>query len=465
MADAERLVRLIQEAGLEGDRRAEALLKISQAAGNRYAREQAAKALRMLAAQEVSDPFPDRVHGPGTGVVLGYTPGGDAFTVSREELSQHLAVFGRSGAGKTTLIYQVLDQVGVPWWSFDLKQDYRHLLRETDLVVFPAEEVRFNPLEPPPGVRFNQWVQVFAGILADSQALLNASENFTKKSVRRFAGDLETYGNRGVNQPSLYQVLRAMENRNINFVRKESNYRDTVVNRVRGIYDDLPETFQVNRSMDLVGLLDRNVVFELGELSTGTQNFVMEMLLAWIYQYRKAQNHRGQGLRHLTVADEGKTMFSTFKEQSVEQGIPNIDDTFAKLREFEEGVIVGDQESRKVTESLKSNTYTKVLLSTANAKELREMSDTLGLSTFQEQAADRLGVGEAVVRKADGPATRIRIPEFDLEKDVSDREIRERMRGEWERYRARAEKTDNSPTPVGKGNTGGDGGERSLDEF
>jgi hypothetical protein len=368
------LLELIQKAGLHQNQTAHRLLQQHEAATSQQTQKQTEKALKLLATQHTQNPFQNQNNPPNHAnpeIRLG------TLSLTETELTQHTLITGRSGAGKTNLINQVLTQVDAPWWSFDLKQDYRHLLQHTehDILVFPAEQIRLNPVEPPPGVTQNQWIQTFAAIFADSQALLNASENFTKKSLRQFSTDLQTFTQNNT-QPSLPDILENIQNQDLGY--KQGNYRDTVSNRLQGITSDLPQALDTRRSMDLVSLLDKDVVFELDGLSTTTQNFVMETLLAWIYQYRKAQNHRGNKLRHLVVADEGKTMFSRKKEQSVEAGIPTIDQILAKLREFGEGVIVGDQESRKLTESLKANTYTTILLSTATDKELSEMSQTHG---------------------------------------------------------------------------------------
>jgi len=50
---------------------------------------------------------------------------------------------------------------------------------------------------------------------------------------------------------------------------------------------------------------------------------------------------------------KAKQVFSIYKERQDAAGIPPIDDLTAKLREFGEGLIVGDQEASKLTNSIK----------------------------------------------------------------------------------------------------------------
>jgi hypothetical protein len=116
----------------------------------------------------------------------------------------------------------------------------------------------------------------------------------------------------------------------------------------------------------------------------------MESLFAYVYEYRLAQNHRGSGLRHLFFLDEGKQVFSVYKERQDASGIPEIDELTAKMREFGEGLVVGDQEASKLTDSIKANTYTKALLPTGDRKQFEAVTDSMNLSERQAEFASQL---------------------------------------------------------------------------
>lgn len=57
----------------------------------------------------------------------------------------------------------------------------------------------------------------------------------------------------------------------------------------------------------------------------------MEILFAYVYECRIAQNHRNSGLNHLFFLDEGKRVFSVYKERQDASGIPEIDELTAKM--------------------------------------------------------------------------------------------------------------------------------------
>jgi hypothetical protein len=143
------------------------------------------------------------------------------------------------------------------------------------------------------------------------------------------------------------------------------------------------------------------------------------------------QNQRGDGLRHLFFLDEGKRVFSVYKERQDASGIPEVDVLTAKMREFGEGLVVGDQEASKLTDSLKANTYTKLLLPTSDRKQFSAVADSMNLSDRQRKFAQDLGVGEAVVQVGNRSPVPVKLHNYELEKNVTDSELEKRFRSEW----------------------------------
>jgi len=78
----------------------------------------------------------------------------------------------------------------------------------------------------------------------------------------------------------------------------------------------------------------------------------------------------------------------------------------ARMREFGEGLVVGDQEASKLTDSIKANTYTKVLLPMGDRKQFDALAGSMNLSERQREFASELGVGEAVVQVGNGTQSR-----------------------------------------------------------
>lgn len=363
---------------------------------------------------------------------FGTRPSGDPAGIDEADLAKHLLAVGQSGAGKTTLFYNLLCQMDVSVWCFDLKQDYRHLSHELDdLLVLPWTELKFNPLQPPPGVPPRRWAQVVSEIFGHATALLSGSKNHLLKTIFTLYRLYGVFDDPSPPYPSPHELEQLLAAERINYVRKTANYRDTVLNRIEAMNLGAGTIFDCSQGYNLEALLERNVVFEFDGLTRDTQNFVMEALLAAVYEYRLAQTQRSTDLNHVFVLDEAKQIFSVYKERQDAAGIPAIDELTAKLREFGEGLIVGDQEASKLTDSIKANTYTKVLLPTGDRKQFRAITESMSLTDRQQTVAQEIDIGEAIVQTGNDEPRRLSLDQFELAKDITDADLHRDQGGEW----------------------------------
>jgi hypothetical protein len=425
----DRLLQQAKEAGIDDDDEVKKLLSVIDNCPNDKVKRQFVKKLRAKIRQHRSHPFPDnyRTSQPRSSINVGRGWKGGIVDLPVEDLSKHVLVNGQSGSGKTTLFYNFmseLDDLGIPFWAFDLKQDYRHLVNSDqidDVLVLPMDKFRFNPLRPPPGVKTGDWLSRFMEVFCDSQELLGGSDRFLDEHLHHFQKKSD--------QPTLLELRNYIQNLSVH------PQRQAFQNRIKGsigrLLRDSPHTFNVEQGYKLEELLERNVVLEFEGLKTWTKNFLMEILIAWIYEYRKAQNHRGSGVRHVTFLDEAKTIMSVYKEQQAASGLPEIDRMVAELREFQESLVAADQEAKKLTDSIKANTYTKILLATGDAKEFKSIAESLKMDGLQKRWAKKLAVGEAVIQRGEHEPVPVRLPDFDLEKDVTDDELVSQMSEQW----------------------------------
>jgi len=364
-------------------------------------------------------------------VELGETFEGLPYHLSQQELTKHLLAVGQSGSGKTTLFYSLMTEIDKPFWTFDLKQDYRHLSQDLELLVLPWNQLKFNPLRPPQGVPPRRWAQVFSEIFGHSTALLSGSKNYLLKKIVELYELYNLFDRVEEPFPSLHELELLMKKDGVNYARKTSDYRDTVLNRLEAMTLVAGTVFDCNTGYSLEQLLEQNVVFELDGLNRDVQNFLMEILFAYVYEYRLGQDHRDQGLNHLFFLDEAKRVFSVYKERQAASGIPEIDELTAKMREFGEGLVVADQEASKLTDSIKANTYTKLLLSTGDRKQFSAVTDSMNLSQRQTEYASQLGTGEAVVQVGSHDPVPVKLENYELEKTVSDKDLEKKQAENW----------------------------------
>jgi DNA-binding MarR family transcriptional regulator len=217
----------------------------------------------------------------------------------------------------------------------------------------------------------------------------------------------------------------------VNFARKAADYRATLLNRLESMNLVAGTVFDCSQGYSIEELLEEDVVFEFDGLSRDVQNFLMEILFAYVYEYRVSQNDRNSGLNHLFFLDEGKRVFSVYKERQSAAGIPEVDELTAKMREFGEGLVVADQEASKLTDSIKANTYTKFLLPTADRKQFQAVTEAMNLSERQAEFAQSLEIGEAVVQVGSRDPVPVKLHNYELDKTVTDRELEKLQAEKW----------------------------------
>lgn len=427
----DQLHRLVREADLQDDPDVQKLLAVHGATSNDHFRRQIEKAIALKAADRTAQPFTGN---PVSGHIrLGAAPGTGDIHVPLLALNRHMLVIGQTGAGKTTLFYNILDQLPVPFWAFDLKQDYRHLIhRRDELLVLPWEKFRFNPLQPPDGVSPWRWAQVFTDMFGHAHSLLSGSKNYLMAKIvdlYRVYGVLNNEDPEGY--PSLHDLQLFVEEDSQHPASPKGQYRSRVLNRLEAMNLTAGAMFDCSTGYPLNELLERDVVFEFDGLGTDVQNMVMETLFAAVYEYRRAQGQRGTGLRHVFLLDEGKQVFSVYKERSDDAGLPEIDALTARMREFGEGLIVADQEATKLTESIKANTYVSVLMGVGDRVQFDDMAGSIGLTDRQRDIAERLDTGEAVVQIGNDEPVVAQLDDYDLRKDITDDELLQVMSPEW----------------------------------
>lgn len=440
MADFNSLLRLVKDAGLEEDPKVTRWLRIvakTQDERPKFA-DRFARKIRERAVERLEYPFTEQV--PENSymdnvVYLGDTlKDGRPYTLKEDDLVQHMLTAGQPGVGKTNLKYVLVSDLRTPFWILDRKRDYRHLIQKMDdLLVLPWNRLKFNPLKPPTGVAPVRWAQVLAEIFGHATSLLSGSKNFLLKSV------LELYNQYGLFDdsvsgpyPSVFELQQVIEEENINFVRKSSNYKETVLNRVEPMTLAAGSIFDCSEGYSIEELLDRRVVFELGGLNRDIQNFIQELLIAYVYEYHNAENIRNQGVQLVLIVDEAKQVFSVYKERSDAAGIPKIDDLTALMREFGVALVVSDQEPKKLTDSIKANTKTKVLLPIGDYEQFDDMASTMGLTSDMRRFTRDLGTGEAVMKFGSSDPVPIKIHYYDIEKSVDESDLKEHQEEKWD---------------------------------
>ena len=110
------LYRFADQADLLDDPTVHRLVATAAATTSAHLRRRIGTVLTVKATQNHRQPFDDSI--PGASPLadrlrLGTTITGSAYTLEQDDLTRHLLAVGQSGAGKTTLFYNLMDQLSV----------------------------------------------------------------------------------------------------------------------------------------------------------------------------------------------------------------------------------------------------------------------------------------------------------------------------------------------------------------
>lgn len=378
-----------------------------------------ANKIRAKVNQHTRYPFKQNESPPNpldSNILLGTSYTGSAYYYSEKHLVQHLLISASTGSGKTNTIYEILEDLSVPFWNFDLKHDYRHLIKDRpELIVIPAEKIRLNLLKPPPLVDTDTWSKAFIKIFCDVTDLLSGSKNWLTPHVE------QVYRNHS--QPTLQDLYDRIQ-RQSPPPGVERQYYDRVKSRLRSVLTGKSrEVFQHPDGFNYQKLLNHPVVFELREFDKNAQNLITGGLLQWLYSHHRTKYPQDSQLRHAVVVDECKKIWNNQKEQQSAAPRSHSDKILEEIRGFGVGVIAADQEPLKLSKTLLTNTKTKILLATYDHDQLKEISDSLGLNQYQRLASQNLRTGDAIIQVGNQTPSAVAVQEYQLEKDVTDKQV------------------------------------------
>jgi len=379
------------------------------------------------------------------------------FGIDPEELLQHAAIVGRSGAGKTntliSLVRGMLSSDSRPAiWVFDWKRSWRELLTQQsgrDFLVYTvgrsASPLSFNPLIPPPKVELDVWINLLIDIFGYAYFEGHGATSMLQRGMEGAYGLHRSRDTgRSTTWPTLSDVKTCLDG--IKTSQRETLWL-TSLNRAlqRLTYGSFGSALNSRKPIAMEELLRRDVVLEMGALSDPDRAFLCGALLLWIYQYMLQREETREKLELLLVFEESHFLFSKDKEKTGETIIERLP---RMVRELGVGLVLADQQPHLLSTQALANTYCKVAMNLAHEYDLRAIGAAMGLENDLKKGLGHLPVGFGVVKLQDRYTQPflVRFPLVPLRKGtVTDAMIKERMK----RF---AEDTSSSMAPVAGGN-------------
>lgn len=353
------------------------------------------------------------------------------FAVRSSDLCRHIGIYAQTGHGKSVLLYNLADQLvksNVGFWFFDVKQDGRALIGHHDqLIVVPWQQLRWNPLRPPPRMDVKLWWQLFSEVCGHAWGVYHAGINYLLEFLDQLYEDYQKTGA----FPTLGDLHRLMV-ASQETSRKRLEYYDVMYNRTRSLESILGKVLNSRNGLKLEDLVNRFIVFELAKLRAEEQNWLIEVMLTWLYAYRMTEQHRGEQLRQVIICDESHRIWDANKEwrdTTREMGMPTINLFPTQYRDFGTALVLTSQEPSKMTQSVHANTLVKIVGNLGNGTDINAMAEAMGLDDDERDVIHKLKRGEWLVKLSDQYTEPFMIVtgDYPVDKHVSDQAVTDRL--------------------------------------
>jgi len=315
--------------------------------------------------------------------------------ISADELVQHVAIFGRSGAGKTTVVFHLLEQFvarRVPFVFLDWKRTARHLLPRLharvhvytpgrDLAPFP-----FNPFLPPPGLDPRVYAHHVVDVLASAYTLGEGAKSLVTTAL------LACYTQSGDATPErVAEYVRAVPDQE-----RVRSWKITALRALDALIGAHVGTSSASQEHVLRALLDQHTILELDGLAATAKAFLVPLVCLWLYQVRLAAVTRERLALVLVVEEAHHVLYPHTRGHETVMEL-----LLRQCRELGIGIVVVDQHPHLLSSAALGNTYTSITL---NLKDPTDVTKAAHLSLLNPDDAHHLStlpVGRGVVKLQD----------------------------------------------------------------
>jgi len=256
----------------------------------------------------------------------------------RGELLQNLAILGRSGAGKTNVVFHLLRQLlakGVHVLFFDWKRTARHLLSSLPVrpaIFTPGRDIApltFNPFLPPPDEERSVYALQLVDTLGAAFTLGDGAKSvLTTALLDCYALDV---------QPTASELLRRV--RETKSTGRASGWQASAIRSLQSLAVSLSQPGSNPPGTPVASLVNQSTIIELDALSDSAKAFLVPMLLLWIYRVQLAARRR-ERLQLVVVIEEAHHVLFRSERRTHENVMNRL---LRQFREIGVGTIVVDQ--------------------------------------------------------------------------------------------------------------------------
>ena len=280
------------------------------------------------------------------------------------ELLQNLAIFGRSGAGKTNASFHLLLQLekrGVPFVFLDWKRTARHLipkLKGRVQVFTPGRDLSpfaFNPFIAPPGLEPRVHTNFVVDALCSAFTLGDGARSLLQKALLACFNE-----DRPPTADRLLERIRAIPDRE-----RVSGWKTSAIRALETVSLMTRDGDATSQEEMVRNLLERSTIIELDGLSPSNKRFLLPLVCLWIY-YTKLASPERERLRVALVVEEAHHVL--YQHRSQNESVMEM--LLRQCREIGIAVVVIDQHPHLISSAALGNTYTSICLNLKDPKDI-----------------------------------------------------------------------------------------------
>lgn len=314
------------------------------------------------------------------------------------EIIQNTAILGRSGAGKTNLVFNILVQLidkNIPFVFMDWKRTVRHLLPNINkhvniytpgrnLVKFP-----FNPFVVPPGIESKVYVNQIVNVMSQAFTLGDGSRSIMQKAI----ASIYAQGNLC---PTVADVIEKIEKGPD--TGRMGSWKITAMRALESLeFADITSSDQISQEQLAQKMLHENTVIELDSLAAESKKFLIPLLCLWLYYVRLNSPVR-EKLKLVIFIEEAHHVLHKRPQATNETVLEML---FRQCRELGIGIIVIDQHSHILSAAALGNTFSTIFLNQKDPADINKAAAVCLLDAEEKKYFSKLPVGQGIVKLQD----------------------------------------------------------------
>ena len=317
-----------------------------------------------------------------------------SFGLDADDLLHHVAIFGRSGAGKTNVAYLLMSQLieqRIPFLFLDWKRTARDLLKQypQQVSLFTAGRsiapLPFDLFLLPPGMEKSTFVQMAVDVIASAYTLGDGAMNLLTKAVSQALQDAENPSSR-----SVLEHLHALP-----VGGRSAGWKTSAVRAMESIVftQGTPATPWTKPESKL---LQMHTILELDAVSSNYKQCLIPLLCLYLVHAHLAGPR--EQLRFVLFVEEAHHLLhqQRAKQESVMEML------LRQCRELGIGVIILDQHPHLISPAVLGNTASTIFLNLKDPKDITTAGKLALIPESDRHHLSQLPLGTGIVKLQTG---------------------------------------------------------------